>query len=138
KYIRKISIAKACCRCSIKTPAVARKTEFLYYQRLVELISDGQVRIDILLRFALGVRESLCKVGFRKPAPILWPDMDGQVIDVLIGVNFLEKLDALGADIAFVSRRDQMPRIEPAYERGSIAKEFRVHGVRFGPHRTRF
>ena len=80
---------------------------------IVDTVADFQMTVDILLRIRLGPRQVLYERVCFRPAPIVGPQVDVGIVNVLIGGNAFPTTEViLTAPCALRTDADQVVGIE--------------------------
>ena len=125
EYVLIESVAPLGGRAQLELKAVAWIAELLHHEGLLDLGAYLQVAVYIVLRVSLGARQVLDERVLLGPAPVVGPQVDVGVVDVLVGRDALPAVEVvLAAPGALAADADQVVGVERADERRCLGEPF--------------
>ena len=124
EHVRIVPVPAAYRSAFLEGETVARVAEFLYHERLAQPAGEGEVPVDVFVGLHDGSVHAAGDVTFLDPAPVVGPDVDGHIVDVVAAVDPFHELHALLATHqAFVAGGNHVHRVDGLDERGGAVDE---------------
>ena len=79
-----IAVATLGAHSLVELEAIARIAKLLHHKRFAKTVAYLKMTVDILKRVVAGCRQIFDKAVGARPAPVIRPDMDVAIVDVLV------------------------------------------------------